>query len=239
MRVIPPKIHILKFVWEQGIVSVDDVTRHLFQSDKFQAVRVALHKLGLAHKKYPGIQHGVWFIDNPALCETLNSYFPDLPSIEVRHIPVIQYLHFLEINRIRTVIEKSSKIVIDEWWAENYIRALDPSSNRSMHPIIPDAIFWRKRKDGTRQQFFLEYERTLKNKDRYEDIFCSYAKRDGVHNRNVIYICQTPNIRKELLSVEARLAQRGKLEGVGLYFQFITLESFYKTYGDEQFTGEE
>jgi len=234
VRAIPPKIQILKFVWEQGIVTVDDVTRHLFQPDKFRAVRIALHKLGVAHIKYPGIKHGIWFIDKPELYDLLSCYFPDLPSFEVRPVPVIQFLHYLEINRIRTAIQNSSQIILDEWWSENYIRVLDPAwRGRADNSIIPDAIFWRKRPDGTRQQFFLEYERTLKNRERYTDIFCYYAKREGVQNRNVIYICQTPYIRQALVSIEARLAKVGKLEGTGLYFQFVTLESFYKTYGDQ------
>ena len=34
MRAIPQKIYILKFIGEQGIVTVADVARHLFQSEK-------------------------------------------------------------------------------------------------------------------------------------------------------------------------------------------------------------
>ena len=235
MRAIPPKIHILRFIGEQGIASVADVTHHLFEPQKFHAVRIALHKLGVSHTQYPGIRHGIWFINKPELYSLLSNYFPHLPAFQVRPIPLHLVLHYLELNRIRTALQKSNQFVIDEWWSETYIRALPFVVRSRISGIkIPDAIFWRRRKDGGRRQFFLEYERTLKNKERYKEIFCSYAKRQGVEGRNVLYICSTEAIREELLAIEARLAQMGKLEGRGLHFQFVTLESFYKTYGDPQ-----
>ena len=234
MRAIPPKIYILKFVGEQGIVSVDDVTRHLFYPDNYPAVRLHMHRLGLAHDKCKGVKHGVWFIDRPELLELLNAYFPELPLFDIHSVPVVQYLHYIELNKIRTVLQKSNRITVDEWWSENYIRALAPSiRTKFCTPQIPDAIFWRKSKDGTRQHFFLEFERTLKAKDRYEDIFSAYAKRQDVQKRNVLYICQTQHIREELLSIEARMVKSGKLEGANLYFQFVTLASFYKTYENQ------
>ena len=49
MRAIPQKIYILKFIGEQGIVTVSDVTRYLFQSDKSDVIRITMHQLGIAH----------------------------------------------------------------------------------------------------------------------------------------------------------------------------------------------
>ena len=231
----PQKIQILKFIGEQGIASISDIAEFLSQPDKSESIRRTLYKLGVGQIRYPGIKHGIWYINKPELYKLLNCYYPSLPLYEIRPVPAPQYQHYLEINRIRTAIQKSAQITIDEWWSEHYIRAVTPVwRNRAGNSVIPDAIFWRKRPDGTRQQFFLEYERSIKNKERYEDILCSYAKREGVQNRNVLYICQTPTIRKELLSVEERLAQVGKLEGIDIFFQFVTLESFYKTYGGEK-----
>ena len=236
MHAVPQKIQILKFIGEQGIVCLDDIARYLSFSGKTESLRRALYKFDIAQVQYPGIKHGVWFIDKPALFDLVSCYYPDLPPFEVSRIPAPQFLHYLEINRIRIAIQKSTKITVDEWWSENHIRALNLKSDKLN---TPDAIFWRKRQDGSRKIFFLEYERTLKNRERYEGIFCSYAKREGVENRNVIYICQTPYIMQALLKIEARLAKTGKLPGVGLYFQFATLEGFYKAYGIDQSKQEE
>ena len=228
MRAIPQKIHILKFIGQQGIVTIPDVDRHLFQSKKFSYARVTMHELGIAHMKYREIPNGIWYIDDPKLYETLKSYFPALPPFEVRPVILHHVDHSLELNRIRTAFTKNNLVTIDEWWSENHIRALPESGFASGK--IPDAIFWRRRKDGTHQKLFLECERTFKSKERYEDIFRAYAKREDVKDRNVLYLCQTPTIREDLQAIEQKLADTGKLEGAGLYFQFVTLESFYKTY---------
>lgn len=240
MSVIPKKIRILKFIAEQGVVTVDDINRGFFEDDKSSAVRVALHKLKIGHAKFGNIKHGVWYIDRQELFDLLITYFPNLPSFEVK--PLLLYLipHNLEINRIRIALEKNSHIAIDQWWSERFIRALpSPLGEGIANSKIPDAIFWRRRTDGTKQKFFLEYERTLKNKDRYEEIFRSYVRRHDVENKNVIYICENDFIREELTQVEVKLAKAGKLGGTGLYFQFVTLENFYKAYSNNPIKEEE
>jgi hypothetical protein len=234
MTTIPQKIRILKFIAEQGVVTVDDISRVLFENDaKSTAIRIAMHKLKIGHAKFGNIKHGVWYIDKPELFDLLKTYFPDIPAFEVKPLLLYQVPHNLEINRIRIALEKTPNIAIDQWWSERFIRALpSPIGGRIAITNIPDAIFWRRRTDGTRQKFFLEYERTLKNKNRYEEIFCSYARREDVSHKNVIYICENDFIRQELEQVEAKLAKAGKLSGAGLYFQFVTLDNFYKTYSN-------
>ncbi|MBI3601509.1 MAG: replication-relaxation family protein [Candidatus Omnitrophica bacterium] len=235
MYTVPQKIKILKFVGEQGIVTVSDVARHLLKPDKFAAIRITMHQLGISHMKYRHIEHGVWFIDKPQLYELLTSYFPGYPLMEVipvadHHIP-----HYLELNRVRITLEQTSQIILDEWWSEYYIRALPASLKGDFNSTnYPDAIFWRKRADGSRQKFFLEYERSLKNPERYIQIFRAYIKRQDVANRNVIYLCHTPAIRQNLMSIEQRLAQTGQLEAAGLHFQFVDLESFYKSHAQNK-----
>jgi hypothetical protein len=233
MTTIPQKIRILKFIAEQGVVTVDDINRGLFKDDKSSIIRVTLHQLKIAHTKFGNIKHGVWYIDKPELFDLLKTYFPNIPAFEVKPLLLYQVPHNLEINRIRIALEKASHIAIDQWWSERFIRALpSPIGGGIAAKNIPDAIFWRRRTDGTKQKFFLEYERTLKNKNRYEEIFCSYAKREDVSHKNVIYICENDFIREELVRVEAKLAKAGKLSGTGIYFQFVTLENFYKTYSN-------
>ncbi len=240
MAFIPQKIRILKFIAEQGVATVDDISRSLFKNDKSSTVRVSLHQLGVRHTKYGDVKHGVWYIDKPRLFDLLMTYFPDSPAFEVRPILLHLVPHSLEMNRIRTALEKTSQITITQWWSENFIRASLPQGENIASKKIPDAIFWRRRRaDDTLQKFFLEYERTLKNKDRYEEIFRCYAKREDVKNKNVIYICENDFVKEELEQVESKLAKVGKLDGVGLFFQFVTLENFYKIYSNNPTNKEE
>ena len=232
MRAIPQKIMILKFIGEQGIVTVSDVTRHLFEDEKFSCVRVIMHQLGIAHMKFREIPNGVWFIDNPELYKQLSLYFPDFLRFEVRSVVMHHIDHDLELNRIRTSFTRTHLITIDQWWSEKYIRALPIYLRRDFRIKFPDAIFWRKRHDGTSQKYFLEYERTMKSKERYENIFRSYVTNKEVKDRNVIYICADIHIKEELHNIEQNLVKSGRLGQGGEYFQFITLEGFYKTHSN-------
>ncbi len=137
--------------------------------------------------------------------------------------------HSLNMNHIQFIFTQTNKIKIIQWWSEEYIRAM-PEEQRGwiIQKKVPDAIFWRLRKDGTKQKIFLECERSLKNKNRYEDIFQFYAKRHDVQKKNVIYICKDEFIRDKLNVIEKELAKSGKIESAGRYFQFITLSDFYK-----------
>jgi hypothetical protein len=229
MRAIPQKIHILKFIGEQGIVTISDVSRHLYNEDKYSYIRVTMYELGIAHLKFRDIPNGVWFIDNQELYDRLSDCFYGFPRIIVKRPILNHLLHNLELNRIRTTFTKSNLISLDEWWSETYIRAsIIEERGFFSHGIIPDAIFWLKSNDGIRQKYFLEYERTFKNTQRYEVIFNYYAKRNDVKDRNVIYICATQHIKRELQRIEVQLAKNGKIDGLGLYFQFITLDGFYR-----------
>ena len=233
MRAIPQKIHILKFIGEQGVVTISDITRHFSCPDKYSYIRIALYKLGLAHVKYLDIHNGIWFIDNPDLYDLLRSYYPDFPQLEARLVGLGRVPHCLELNHIRTTLTHTHRITIDNWWSERCLWSL-PLSKREEFcgDKIPDAIFWHKRRDGSRQKYFLEYERTLKSKDRYDEIFRTYARRRDVNNRNVIYICQTLKIKRQLENIEERLVRSGRLSDIGQYFQFVTLESFYKSHSN-------
>ena len=231
MRAIPQKIKILKFVGEQGIVTLSDVTRHLSKPEKFDSVRMTMHQLGISQMRYRHEKHGIWFIENPKLYELLSSYYPGYPLLDVEpvfdnHIP-----HYLELNRIRIALEQTNQITLDEWWSERFIRALPKSLKDGFNwTNCPDAIFWRKLPDGGRQKYFIEYERNLKNRDRYLKIFASYCRRQDVYDSNVIYLCHTSAIRRNLITIEHKLAQTGQLQTEGMHFQFVELESFYQSH---------
>ncbi len=228
---ISQTIQILRFIAEQGLVSIDDINRYLFNENKFRIIRSILYRMGINHIRYCNYYGGLWSIDNQKHYDLLAKYFPQFPEFKVTSVSIGLIPHYLELNQIRIALEKSPKMSISQWWSETYIRALTPSMRAIVsNTKIPDAIFWRKRKDGNQQKFFLEYERSLKSKERYEEILSLYANREDVEGKNVVYICKDESIKNELSSIEENLAKRGKIEGISLYFQFITLEDFYKSY---------
>ena len=228
---IPKKIHILKFIAEQGIVTIGDIQRNIGEADDFESIRVILYQLGIGHIKFGDIPHGVWFIKNQSSIEILKTYFKEFPNFPIRNVHLHLVPHALGMNKIRTILEQTSNIKVETWWSENYIRALSPAMRFGISlPKIPDAIFWRLRSDGSRQKFFLEYERTLKNKARYFELFQNYAKRSDSQSKSVIYICENDLIKTELERIEGLLVKSGRLEGCGLCFQFITFNEFCTQY---------
>ena len=230
---VPQKIKILKFIAEQGIVTIDDINLALFQKDKTSSVRVTLHQAGVGHEKFGSIKYGVWYISDPKLFELIQTYFPDLPDFQPRPLLLHNVPHSLEINRIRIALEKSDRVNVVRWWSEGYIRALPLSMREDVtNTKIPDAIFWRKKADGSEQRYFLEYERTLKNKERYDEIFRFYASRPDAGTKNIIYICENEFIKTELEDVELKMVKSGKLDEAGMTFQFVTKDSFYKTHAN-------
>jgi len=226
------KMQILRFVAEQGIVRVRDVMDYFRKWKSAHSVRVTMNDLGITHQPYGGYKYGVWFIEDKKVFERLKPFYDDIPSFKVRGKSLlVKVQHSLGMNHIRAVLKNSEKIRIVKWWSEECLRALPVFSRDgiSMHKI-PDAIFWHLRKDGSKQKFFLEYERSLKAPKRYSQIFQFYDKRHDVKNNNVIYICETDFIKMKLERIESDLVKGGKLKGSGVNFNFVTLDEFNKAY---------
>ncbi|MCK5580743.1 MAG: hypothetical protein KAJ18_05665 [Candidatus Omnitrophica bacterium] len=234
------RMKVLRFVAEQGVVRVSDVMDYFRRWDSEHAVRVMMNELGIRHQQYGDFKYGIWFIDDKKIFELLKPYYKDIPDFKVRGTSLLtKVAHSLGINHIRIILENSEKIRVVKWWSEEYLRALPPfrRDGISMHKI-PDAIFWHLRKDGSKQKFFLEYERSLKAPKRYAAIFQFYDKRHDVKNNNVIYICETDSIKVKLEKTENELTKGGKIKGSGLNFKFVTLDEFNKAYSVTQKKGE-
>ena len=222
---IPQKIQILRFIAEQGIVSVKDVNDYFFTQDKTKLILSTLYQLGLNRMWYFNVSGGLWQISDPKLYRLLKAYYPDLAGMKVGHVSFHLAPHYLELNRVRTVIEKSDKVELVKWLSERMLRALPAEERAELCPSrVPDAVFWVVTKDGGQKKFFLECERHLNSTpQRYREVFESYFWRQDARDNNVIFLCGNERIQRRLIAIESKMFLRCSA-------QFVTLEGLYRKY---------
>ncbi len=223
---IPQKIQILKFVAEQGIVSAADVNRYFFTEDKTNVILTTMYQLGLANMWYGNVRGGLWQISDPKLYRLLRAYFPDLSGLKVRHVSVNLAPHYLELNRIRTVFEKSGRFDMVLWMSERLLRAIPVDQRSTICPArVPDAVYWVMKKEGGQKKYFLECERHFNStQQRYREIFESYFWREDAKDQNVVFLCGDQEVRRRLMAIESKMFLRSG------NIRFLTLENFYKEY---------
>ena len=232
----PLKIQMLRFIAEQGIVSLEDINRHFYPDrNNSKAIRVTLYDMGVSHLRYysPEVKNGVWYIGKQDLYNYLGTWYEDFFYMRTR-TPLVHLIpHYLELNHIRTVLERDSGFNIDKWLSDSLLRFM-PVYVREEYcsAKIPDAIFFRTRKDGSQKKFFLEYERSLKNTERYKEIFKTYIECEDITEKSVLYICHTPRIRSKLEAIHEH--QTRYSYGESDYFQFLNLEAFYEWGAEEK-----
>ena len=224
MKKIPLKARIIRYVCEQGIVSVEDLAAQFKSESSMDSFRVMMYQIGFTRMKYENAKYGVWCVQDPKLLDCLKKYYPELPRFQIRDASLYRVAHSLGLNYIRRTYERMKQLNITDWWTEEYIRAL-PCEQRKEISLrwCPDAVFWR----NTKQKIFLEYERTYKNIKRYALIFRAYEKRNDIGRKSVLYICEDEIIMRRLVRVYQKLLAGGKLRREDL-FQFTTLASFNK-----------
>jgi len=226
MRAIPWKIQFLKFITEQGVVSAQDLNRYFFKENKINVIISTLYQLGLSRIWYGSIPGGVWKISDPKLYKLLKIYYPDLWDLKVRRMIGTNLVsHFLEMNRIRTVFERSGHFDVVLWLSERLIRSMSVKERSNICPTNrpPDAVFWLFEKDGGQKKCFLECERHFNSTEkRYREIFESYFWLDDAKDHNVIFLCGSRKIQRRLMSIQSKMFLRSD------NFQFLTLEDFYK-----------
>ncbi|MBU1862479.1 MAG: hypothetical protein KKH94_02305 [Candidatus Omnitrophica bacterium] len=235
IRNVPKKIKILKFVVEQGIVSVDDVKRKFDIPDKSDVARKTMSELKISHVKYGSIKNGVWYVDRQELLNRLQSYYMKMPDFQPRKIRLHEVPHALQMNHIRLMLEKSKEANVVAWQSEAYIRALPPYQRNGFGvKKMPDAIFFRGSNDGgAAKKYFLEYERTLKNKERYTDIWGHYMKRIDVTRKSVLYICENALCKARLLQMMQSIQEREEKKGGEFrseIFRFETIDEFNQAF---------
>ncbi len=224
MSQIPIKMQILRYVCEQGLVSVDDVARHLHKPECHQSIRVMMHQLGLGHQSYGNITHGIWYVRDKASFKLVRKYYPELPNFKLHRQYPAFVEHSIGMNMIRHILENDDSLNIVKWLSEECVRSIPKLVRQDLiFGHYPDAIFWRQRKSGAAQKVFVEYERSLKNKRRYVTIFRRYAGMTDIESKSVIYICDSEDIRKYLIRITKEMQAFGKLKNTRV-FQFTRME---------------
>ena len=148
---IPQKIQFLRFIAEQGIVSAHCINRYFFKENKIDVIISTLYQLGVTRMWYGGAQGGVWQITDGKLYKLLKTYYSDLGGLTVSRIKGTNLVpHFLEMNRIRTVFEKSGHFDMALWLSERVIRAIPVNQRSDICPAQkpPDAVYWVFKKEG-------------------------------------------------------------------------------------------
>lgn len=224
MNRIPLRAKVIRYVCEQGLVSVEDVHSHFQGQRSIDTFRVMMYQIGLTRLKYNKAKHGVWCVQEPRLLDCVHRYFPELPRFLIREKSYYQIAHCLGLNLIRRNYEQTDKLKIVDWWSEELIRAL-PAKRRQDIDLrwCPDAVFWRLRKGKVAQKVFIEYERTYKNIRRYSMILGAYEKRKDIAPKSVLYICENEKVLKPLVRAYQKLLERGQLRKDDL-FQFTTIK---------------
>ena len=127
-------------------------------------------------------------------------------------------------NKIRHSLLNGGKFNIQSWYSEYSLRAMPISVRGFSYTKIPDAIFFRRLEGGSQQKYFIEYERSLKNRERYRNILKFYANRKDVSRGSVLFICQNKYIQNELLKIRKEVFSKGIFNDVEEIFQFINYE---------------
>jgi hypothetical protein len=89
-----------------------------------------------------------------------------------------QIPHVLELNRIRLALERSQVLVF--WVPEVFIRAVNQSPTLDYAKAY-DAVATVRLADGERAEFAIEYERTLKNEQKYAKILETIGSERRLH----------------------------------------------------------
>jgi len=224
---IPQKIQFLRFIAEQGVVSAQDINRYFFKENKMDVIISTLYQLGVSRMWYGKTYGGVWKIGDPKLYKLLRIYYPDLWGLKVSRMAGTTLVpHYLEMNHIRTVFEKSGRFDVALWLSERVIRAMPVKHRSDICPAKkpPDAVYWVFKNEGGQKKYFLECERHYNSTEkRYVEIFESYEQRQDTQNRNVVFLCGNRRIQRRLMQIQSRYINSDN-------FQFLTLEGFYKSY---------
>ena len=219
------RLKVLRLLAQQKYATLEDLYIGSGSRGSKESFRVSLYQFGLCRFSFPAVSGGVWHIANPQIYQELEQHFPQEPIHKSVDIHVNEVLHALGMNKIRHALTTDTNVNVKSWHSEYHLRALPSSSRGFSYTKIPDAIFLRQRQDGSLQKCFVEYERSLKSRERYRNIFKSYANRTDVTKGSVLFICQNQHIQNELLRTRKEVFSKGILNDQEEMFHLIDYET--------------
>jgi len=218
------RLKTLRLLAQQKYATLEDLYIGSGSTGNKESFRVSLYQFGLSRFSFPAVNGGVWHIAKPEIFQELEQLFPQEPIYKSIQINFNEVYHCLGMNKIRHTLLNGRRVNIQSWYSEYQLRALPFSSRSFSYSKIPDAIFMRLLEDSTSQKCFVEYERSLKSRERYRSILKSYSYRKDVSKGSVLFICQNQYIRNELLTVRKEVFSKGIFNEQEEIFQFINYE---------------
>ncbi|MCP4653471.1 MAG: hypothetical protein GY858_08865 [Candidatus Omnitrophica bacterium] len=218
MNKIQRRIQILRFIGEQGAVTVEQISRRF--GNKESAVRTLFGKLNLEQVRVGAIRYGLWRVGNQDILDEVNSYYPDRLPLLVRAFVLPELLHSLRVTDIRILLEKSKEIKVTNWVSESALRSMPAQIREIPYAKIPDAIFEVEFGKGIRR-FYLEYERTFKNLAKYKRIFDYYDCRNDIGAKQIIYVTEDCKVKN-------RLSQLPKMDPKYVLYSWDELKDKYQ-----------
>ena len=219
------RVRVLKLLADQKYAILEDLYIGSGSTGSKESFRVSLYQFGLSRFSFPAVVGGVWHIANPQIYQELEQVFPKEPLYKSTDIHFNEIYHALGMNKIRHSLLNGGKLSIKSWYSEYSLRAMPISVRGFSYTKIPDAIFFRSLEDGKQQKCFVEYERSLKNRERYRNIFKFYANRKDVSRGSVLFICQNKYIQNELLKIRKEVFSKGIFNDVEEIFKIINLDA--------------
>lgn len=218
------RLKVLKLLADQKYAILEDLYIGSGSTGSKESFRVSLYQFGLSRFSFPAVPGGVWHIANPAIFQELEQIFPQEPLYKSTDIHFNEIYHALGMNKIRLSLLNGGKFIIQSWYSEYSLRAMPISVRGFSYTKIPDTIFFKRLESGGQQKCFVEFERSLKNRERYRNIFKFYANRKDVSRGSVLFICRNKHIQNELLKIRKEVFSKGIFNDVEEIFQFINYD---------------
>lgn len=203
---------VFNFLFEQKIASQDDIFTNFFANTSKKACIIRMQKLVRSkHLKKEGISNNgrlniIYSLTDKSFSKIRESLI--LNGVQTK-FKSDSYLHDLELTKFRLILEKFQ--MIESYYSENYLQCCYLGENtKNLVPyrsINSDAALKVKVNNG---HFFvsLEYERSIKNRNRYAQKFLDYYLNSSI--TAVLYLCANKKVQNAITTIDKEVCQKYK-----------------------------